>query len=160
MFSINDLRLWTAVGILSTVVALPTASAGHRHGSRCAKPDVDIEKLKARLRHTCGQWRLSVKYEVDTEDATPGRFDLIFRVTERAHGTRGRARRPVSFVVPLDRPTGVDDDELEYKGRFTAHLSHGSFRNPKRLRIKAFVVDRYTARVVEHKTKSIKYKKR
>ena len=106
MFSINDLRLWTAVGILSTVVALPTASAGHRHGSRCAKPDVDIEKLKARLRHTCGQWRLSVKYEVDTEDATPGRFDLIFRVTERAHGTRGRARRPrimrKACLVPFD----------------------------------------------------------
>ena len=153
------LRWWVAAALLVTCLVPPTATAGHRDRWRWAKPDVDIDSLKAQLRYSHGQWRLSVRYEVETENAAPGRFDLILRMTQRCHLMVDHTGRPVTFVVPLDRPDDVDDDEMEYKGRFAAVFASGLLANPKKLDLEARIVDRHTGRVVAHERKSIKLKR-
>ena len=159
MFKALKLRSWTAAALLAMCLAPSGATAGHRDHRSCAKPDVDIDSLKAGLRCSGGQWRLSVKYEVETEDAAPGRFDLVLRMTQRRRLVVDHTGRPVTFVVPLDRPDEVDDDEMEYRGRFAAVFASGLFARPKKLDIEARVVDRYTGRVVAHKKKSIEYRR-
>ena len=153
------LRSWVAAALLATCLVPSAATAGHRDHWSCAKPDVDIDALKAGLRYSRGQWRLSVKYEVETEDAAPGRFDLVLRMTQRRRLIVDHTGRPITFVVPLDRPDDVDDDEMEYKGRFAAVFANGLFASPKSLDIEARIVDRHTGRVVAHKKKSIEYKR-
>ena len=123
-----------------------------------SRPDVDIDSLDARLRGGWGRWHLSVAYEVETEDAAPGQFDLIIRITHRGRLLLDRTGRPITFVVHLDRPTEADDDELTYEGRFTGPLPLGPYVHPKHLKIQAQVIDRQTNRPLDHKHKSVKFK--
>ncbi len=123
--------------------------------------EVDIESLKATLRRVDGQWDLAVRCEVEIEDAHPAeRFDLMLRVTERGRELADERGRPLRTLIPLDRPTDIDDDEIEFKESLDLYLPAGSFSNPDRLRIWAKVLSRDDGRVLERKDKSIKVRGR
>jgi hypothetical protein len=119
--------------------------------------EADIESLKATLRRVDGQWDLAVRCEVEIEDAHPAeRFDLMLRVTEEGRELTDERGRPLRTLIPLDRPTDVDDDEIEFKERLDVYLPDSSFDDPDRLRIWAKVLSRDDGRVLERKDKSIK----
>ena len=151
-------RVWVPVMCVAGLLAglAPTA----RGLDRCDRGEVDIERLKARMSYDYGQWRLAIRYKVELEDLPPGRFDLVVQPIECNGPVRDRRGRPIEFVVPLDRPSKVKRDEFEFKGRFSITLEDGTFANPRRVRLQAIVVDRYTHRVVAHDDTKIKVKRR
>ena len=59
----------------------------------------------------------------------------------------------------LDRPTDIDDDELEFKQRLSITLPRQVILYPKKLKIRVAIIDRYTGRIVDDKTKSVKWKR-
>jgi hypothetical protein len=125
--------------------------------SRCAV-DVDIESLKARVYRSVDGWRVRVAYEVEVEPAERDRFDLVLRFTERGRPVVDRRNRPVDYVIALDTPTEVDDDELEFEGRFEDRVCGFSACNCKRIRLEAQVIDRLSGKVVEAKRVRVKRK--
>ena len=149
----------SALGAMLAVVLLAapaTTQASHR---RCEKPDVDVESLKAKLRLGHGAWHVSIKYEVELEDAWPDRFDVVISFSERGHTLRDRFGRPIEILDVLDRPTKVDDDELDFERRLSVTLPRKLVRCPKKLKVRVEIVDRCTGRVVDDKTKSVKWKR-
>ena len=127
-----------------------------RHRSRV---DVDIDSLKGRL---LDARRLLVEYEIEIEDARQDEaFDLVIEITPRGRRYADPARRPITFVVPLDHPTDYDDDEMEFETRVVLELPDGAHVDPYRTRLHARVVlrggDRGGGdRVLDHKDTSIK----
>jgi hypothetical protein len=119
---------------------------GHR-----SKAKADIDSLKGRL---LDAQRLLVEFEVEIEDARRHEaFELVLEVTR--HG-RHAAYRPTTFVVPLDRPTDYDDDEMEFDSRVVLELPDGVFADPRSLRLHARVVPLGDDRVLDHEDTSIK----
>ncbi len=136
--------------------SVAAAPAGDRHHRR---PDVDIESLRGELWRSGGEWLLEIRYDVEVEDylPPPGALELILYVTERGHTLVDRAGYPIEFVVPLDRPSEVDDDEIEFEDRITVTLPDGVFHDPGRLRLESLVVHAGDDRPLDRKDKSIKY---
>jgi hypothetical protein len=159
-----SLRTRTLVGvamIASVGLALPaTAEAGHRGRRDRQRVDVDIKKVKAELRYDEGDWRLSVDYEVKIKDASPReRFELFLDVAERVSKRDDYWGPPARFVVPLTRPSDVDDDEIKFKGRFVERLPDDVVGDPKKLRVHAAVLGRDDQRPLDQKETSVKFKK-
>lgn len=121
-------------------------------------PVVDIDSLKASVRTELPDWHVAITYEIETETTEVCRFDLVLRLWAHGRPLLDEAGRPIEFVVLLDRPTEVDDDELEFKGRFNTTLVGGLDVHPDDLRIDALIVDRQTERVVKHKDNRVKDK--
>jgi hypothetical protein len=146
-----------AAGALITLAATAqSVEASRRH--RCGRADADIDSLDASLRHTRGGWQLRVEYEVEIEDACRReRFSLILRVTERGRPVIDRYGRPIVFEIPLDRPTDIDDDELEFEHSVTLTLPDGSVGNPRKLKLEAKVIRARDGRVLDRERESIDY---
>ena len=159
MFMSANPRRWAVAVLLSTWMAPSMVWAGHGHHRAYTRPEVDIDRLKAKLRYDCGEWSLSVKYEVETEDAAPGRCDLILRLKQHGRYLVDERGRPITFAIPLDRPHEVDEEEFEYQGRFRAVFGRGLFSSPGKLELDARVVDRHTGRTAAHKRTKVKYKR-
>lgn len=121
--------------------------------------DVDIDSLKAEVRYERGGWRLLVGYEIEIEDARPyERFELVLTLLEHGRPLRDRFGRPLSIVVPLDRPTKYDRDEVEFRRRLSVRLGAGAITNPRRLKILAEVVRTTDGHSLDHKKRSVKFR--
>ena len=156
----NSIRFLPAWAMALTLVLLqPPASADERHRPH-SRLDVDFDSLKAELFRVEGEWLLEVRYEVEIEDYNPGdRFELIFYVAQRKQVLLDDERRRIEYVIPLDNPTDVDDDELEFEQQVTLTLPEGAFRNPRRLKLHALVVYQGQHEALKHKDRSIKFKR-
>lgn len=152
-------RIIPAVGLLVLVLLhapSPTGAADREY----RRPDVDMDSLKGELFRVDGEWQLEVRFDVEIEDYRPAdRFDLILYVSEKGYRLADEKGRPIEYVIPLDRPTQVDDDELEFEHRVTLSVPDGAFRNPKRLRLHGRVVFQGEEHPLAHKDKSIKFKR-
>jgi hypothetical protein len=146
-----------AAGALITLAATAQpAEASRRH--RCGRADADIDSLDASLRHTRGGWQLRVEYEIDIEDACRREhFSLLLRVTERGRPVVDRSGRPIVFEIPLDRPTDINDDELEFEHSVTLTLPDGSVYDPKKLRLEAKVIRAHDGQVLDRGRESIDF---
>lgn len=123
--------------------------------------DVDIDSLKGRIREVSSEWELTIEYEIEIEDARPEeKFELLLQVSERGRALRDEEGRPITIVVALDRPSKVDDDELEFEDSVVATLPRGLFKDPKRLRVIAVVVRAGDHQPLDRKDKRIKYKRK
>ncbi len=142
---------------VSLLAAQPAALASHRG---CKKPDVDVESLKATLWHDYDSWKVSIKYEVEVEDARPDRFDVVITFSQHDRLLRNRQGQVIQLLDVLDRPSDVDDDEFEFKKRLSASLPRGVLQCPKKLKVRLEVFDRRTGRVVDSKKESVKRNKR
>lgn len=121
--------------------------------------DVDIESLKPELQfdHREGQWWLKVRYDVETKYAPNGQFDLVVELHERGAPLLDERGEPVHFAVVLDRPTDVDDEELEYESRFEVALPSGLAFHPEKLKAHGVVVDRQNGDVLDIKRESVDF---
>ncbi len=148
--------------IAALIIVLLQATAGADHGRRVRRNvDVDIDSLKAELTHVRGEWLLDLKYDIEIEDYYRGdRFELIVYFTEDKYELTDRRGRRIEYVIPLDRPTKVKRDELEFERRATLTVPERSFHNPKRLRLHAVVVYAGDDQPLKHKDRSVKYKRR
>ena len=152
-------RIIPAVGLLAIVLIQTPISAGA--GDReYRRPDVDIESLKGELFRANREWQLEVRFDVEIEDYHPAdRFELILYVSEKGYPLADKRGRRTEYVIALDQPTNVDDDELEFEHRVTLSVRDGAFRNPKRLRLHGRVVYQGEEHPLTHKDKSIKFKR-
>ncbi len=151
------LKTLKSLPILATVM-----SAGLMSGqaARADHVDVDIDRLKAEIRQDTHGWRVFVDYQIEIEDARRyDRFELLLTFSERGRPLVDRLGRPIEVVIPLVDPTDIDDDELEFRDGLTINLPHGVLHNPKRLKIHAEVVSVAQGRVMDRKTKRIKYRR-
>jgi hypothetical protein len=139
------------LGVLA--VAASAGDREHRH------PDVDIESLRGELRRTAGEWLLEVRYDVEVEDylPPPGTLELILYVTEHGYALVDQTGQPIEFLVPLECPSEVDDDELEFEDRVIVTLPDGVFHDPEHLRLEGIVVRIDDGRPLDRKDKSIKF---
>ena len=123
--------------------------------------DVDVDSLKGNIREVASEWELTIEYEVEIENARPEeKFELLLQVAEHGRAVCDEQGRPITIVVALDRPSKVDDDELEFEDSVVVTLPRGLFKNPKRLRLIAVVVRAGEQQPLDHKDKRIKYKRR
>ena len=152
-------RIIPFVGLLAFVLMLTSVSAGAAD-REYRRPDVDLDSLKGALFRADREWRLEVRFEVEIEDHHPAdRFELILYVSEKGYPLADDKGRRIEYVIPLDRPTDVDDDDLEFEHRVTLSVPDGAFRNPKRLRLHGRVVLQGEQRLLARKNKSIKFKR-
>jgi hypothetical protein len=127
---------------------------GDRHCRRSC-PEVDFERFDAGLYCTCDGWKLCVGYKIEIEDARCNdAFDLVLELRRCGHAVRDDDGKPTSFVIPLDCPDDIDDDELEFKGRFRTELPRDAFCCPKKHDVVAFVVDREDGRPISRCVRS------
>lgn len=149
-----------AIAALTFVLLQTTAGADHRRPAR-REVDVDIDSLKAELSHVRGEWLLSLQYDIEIEDYYRGdRFELVVYLTEDKYDLTDSRGRRIEYVIPLDRPTKVKRDELEFEHRVTLTVPERAFRNPKHLRLHAVVVYTGDDQPLKYKDRSVKYKKR
>jgi hypothetical protein len=141
--------------VLAGVLSATTFAGDRQH----RQPDVDIESLRGELWRSGGEWLLEVRYDVEVEDYVPppGELELILHVTERDHALVDHTGRSIEFVVPLEYPSEVDDDEVEFEDRTVFTLPDGVFHNPDRLRLEAVAVRAGYDYVLDRKDKSIKF---
>lgn len=152
-------RIIPAVGLLAFVLMLTSVSAD-APDRKHRRPEVDIDSLKGELLRAKHGWELAVRFDVEVEDYRPAdRFELVLYVSEKGYPLADDKGRRIEYVIPLDRPTDVDDDELEFKHRVTLSVPDGVFRSPKRLRLHGRVVLQGEEHPLAHKNKSIKFKR-
>lgn len=141
-------------------LALAVLAALAAPGRADDRLEVDIDSLKAELWRSGGEWLLDVRYEIEIEDFAPReRFELILYLTERGRVLTDPDGRPLEIVVPLDEPSEVDDDELEFEAGLTVPLPDRALRDPRKLKIHATVVHAGRDAPLEHKKKSVKFKR-
>ena len=158
-----SIRTLLQTGLVATMAILAadgaTAEAGHRSRYSRQRVDVDIDSLKSELWYGRSGPELHVRYEVEIEDASPyDAFDLVLHVTERGRRVTDHHGRPITFILPLQYPSDVDDDEIEFRDRVVLRLIGGRIHNAKRLRLHAEVVRRGTQRALDHKDTSVRYR--
>ncbi len=153
-------RVSAVIAALTFVLLQAPAGADHGHRAR-RNVDVDIDSLKAELTHVRGEWLLDLKYDIEIEDYYRGdRFELIVYLTEDKYELTDRRGRRIEYVIPLDRPTKVKRDELEFEHRVTLTVPERAFHNAKRLRLHAVVFYAGDDQPLKHKDRSIKFKRR
>lgn len=127
---------------------------GDRHFRRSCI-DVDFEKLDASLYCSCDGWDLRVNYKIEIEDARcEGPFDLVLEPRRCGHPLTEQSGEPARFIIPLDCPSDIDDDEIEFKGRFRTALPRETFCCPKKHDVIAYVVDREDGRQISRAVRS------
>jgi hypothetical protein len=128
-----------------------TAQAGNRH-----RGEVEIEDLSARITEYDGGWQLRAEYEVETEDYARSRFDLILRLAHNGEVLGDANGQPLDYVVGLDSPSDVDDEELEYEGKINETVFLPSTWDRHDLRLEALLMDRHTNRIVDSRSTKVK----
>jgi hypothetical protein len=123
------------------------------------KPDVDLESVKATLHRASQGWYLNIRYEIELEDTHPDRFDVLISFSERGYMLMDARGRPIELFEGLGRPTEIDDDEFEFKNRVLVTLPRYIVHNPHKLKTHVAVIDRYTNRIIENKSTSVKWKR-
>jgi len=147
------------MALLAGAAVPAVAEASGRHHRR-SHADADIESIDARLRYVGGAWRLNIRYEIEIEDASRrDRFDLVLSVVEQGRRLRDRHGRPMTIVIPLDRPTKVDDDEIEFERSITLRIPAGAIDRPSRLRVIAKVVEARSGRVLDRDKESVEVRR-
>ena len=158
-----SIRMLLQTGLVVTMAILAadgaTAEAGHRDRYNRRRVDVDIDSLRGELRYGRSGPELYVRYEIEIEDASPyDAFDLVLHVTEHGRRVTDHHGRPITFILPLQHPSDVDDDEIEFRDRAVLRLIGGRIRNVRHLRLHAEVVRRGERRTLDHKDTSVRYR--
>ncbi len=158
-----SIRTLLQTGLVATMAILAadnaTAEAGHRDRYNRRRVDVDIDSLRGELRYGRSGPELHVRYKIEIEDASPyDAFDLVLHVSEHGRRVTDHHGRPITFILPLQHPSDVDDDELEYRDRAVLRLIGGRIRNARHLRLHAEVVRRGSQRTLDHKDTSVRYR--
>lgn len=122
----------------AALAALPAAADDDDRYRRYAKADLD--DLDAEIRFDGRDWVVDVEYKVKIE----GRRRLpepalVLTVEERGRLVTLPDGQPVEIVVPLDHPTDVDDDELEFEQGMRFVIPDGAFARPWDLRLTGMV---------------------
>lgn len=131
--------------------------ASYDNGSRCeprsvnyCRADVDFDKLDAKLKCCRDGLELSVRYEVEIEDACGlGPLDLLLELQECGRPILDEEGKPVIYFVALDCPSDYDDDEVEFKGRFRTPIPRGLICLPCKSDVVAYVVTRADGRPID-----------
>ena len=140
--------------------ALGASAASGDDDRRQKQPDVDIESLKSEIRLVEDGWLLQIRYDVEIEHYRRGdAYELAVRLTDHDYDVTDREGHPLVFVIPLDRPTDIDDKELEFESGTTIRLPLGAIRDPGHLRLHGDVYGVGDDQSLDHKSKSVKYDK-
>lgn len=135
------------------VVAAPALAGHHKCGA-----DVDIEKLKASVRWYPDHWNFGVRYKVEVEDYQQSRgFDLVLTFEDCGRPVVDDKGRQIQYVIPLDRPSKADKDELKFEGCQQFDLPAPAIARPDKLKIRGVVFQVEDRRPVDTKQKSVKF---
>ncbi len=123
------------------------------------RPDVDIDELSARIQRAGADWRLDVDYQVDIDHA--GRsaepLQLVLSVRDDEGVLADPEGRPFEVMIPLDRPSDVDDDEFEFEAGTALSLPDGAFAWPHRLVLEGIVLDPRDSAVLDRDSTRVRY---
>jgi len=144
---------------------LLTALATALIGSALATADdryeavkADIDKLKAELHFDGAQWIVDVKFEVEIE--TTRRIEglaLVLHVDEHGRTVTGSEDQPLEIVIPLDNPSEVDDDEIEFKQSLSFPIPEDAVGDPGALRLTALVATSPDAPILDRRDTRIDF---
>lgn len=147
--------LCSAIGFVTAFGVSPVAADDDLRGHY---PEVEIDGLKAEVVYAGGEWLVEVKFEVEIDSGRPiENLGLLLSVSEHGRPLVDPDGKPIEFLIALDRPTEVDDDEIEFESRITFGLPDGAFSDPGELRLHAAVVVPDVAYALDTKEHSIRY---
>lgn len=137
-------RVLTLAATLALLGAWTATADDERYRSdderyRCIS--VDIEDLDARLIDNGDAWTVRVDYEVEIE-GTHHVEGLALVLSTQEHGRllADRNGQPIEIIIPLDRPSEVDDDEVEFEQTISFTLPDEAFVDPGALRLTGVVI--------------------
>jgi hypothetical protein len=144
-----------AAGLAAAMLTGTTKADDRNFGRRKIDTKVDV---KASVESTRYAALLHVNAEVEIEQTRNTRFDrfqllLTVEPAHVPHYSRSYVG-PQTFVIPLDRPTDIDDDEIEFKERFTVQLPHHLLRAGQ-LVIRADLMRLDDGRIIERDTQLV-----
>ncbi|MBN2446505.1 MAG: hypothetical protein JXO22_07265 [Phycisphaerae bacterium] len=147
--------------IVAAVLSFGLSSAAVAGERRERGMDVDFESLKGEVWRADGEWVLEVRYEIEIEDRLPrpGELTLVICIRDGDELLLNEEGTPFELIVPLDRPSEVDDDEIEFEDRFIVVLPNGAIRDPGHMRLEAAIVSEDDGHAVEHRDSSVKFRK-
>jgi PAS domain-containing protein len=122
------------VGLL-TGLALPASLAG-------SSPKADIDDLDGDLYRTREGWELKVAFEIEIETDHPRRddFALLLNVSNDGRPIRDETGKPLEIVVPMEKPSKIDDDEIEFEGKISIIFEPEDVDDPRKVRINARLI--------------------
>lgn len=134
----RTLTLLTCFALLALAAGARPAWAGD-HG-KCCKIDVDIDELDADLYPDGDGWLLTIRYEVDVEDACEGEQLLLnFEFSHDDCRIRQADGRPLLHSIRLDHPTKCDDDEQTFESSIELRLTGDEVGDPDEFEVHAAV---------------------
>lgn len=115
---------------------------------KCSKQEAEIDRLRAV--NPWGTPDIFVEYKVEIEHPCPEQtFDLVLQI-------RHRENVLMEVVVPLDQPTEVDDDEIEFKGGFEGQFGVVVLEDRSHLRIEGRLVERASGQTMDRDSERVK----
>ena len=150
------------VAALTAFTVQPAVSKadGRFYRDHRSRIDVDIDSLDAEIRYARGHWQLRVWYDVEVEDMRRyDRLDLVLTLKQRGRPLLDSWGRPLTIVIPLDYPTEVDRDKVEFKRSRVFTLPDYVIERPRRLKLHAKVVMARCGSVLDRKSESIDFRR-
>lgn len=152
MFKKTQRNMLTIAALtLATLGTMSTANADHNRGFR-GRRDADVD-VRAKLQFYRGNAQLNVRIKAEVE----GRFlrdqyDVVLTVEPANRRHNRRFVQPLSVVIPLGRPSDIDDDEIEFERHVNLLLPRRLARFGNSLIVKAKLVSANSGRVIERDT--------
>ncbi len=127
------------------------ANADHNRGFR-GRRDADVD-VRAQLQFYRGHAQLNVRIKAEVE----GRFlrdqyNVVLTIEPANRQHNRRLVRPLTVVIPLGRPSDIDDDEIEFKRHVNLQLPRHLARFGNSLIVNAKLVSANSGRVLESDT--------
>lgn len=104
--------------------------------------DAKIDELEGYLSREDKSWELEIEFEVEIEtDRMPAEeFALVLNISNDGRPIKDDRGKPFEIAVPLEKPSKVKDDEIEFKGEITIILERRDIDDPRRVRVVAQLV--------------------
>lgn len=146
-------RVTIAAAAMSLALLGATNLASADDGRHFRNPrDADLD-VNARIRFNRGNAVLDVRIKAEIE----GRFlrdtyNVLLTIEPADVRFNRRFVQPQTIIVPLNRPTDIDDDEIEFKQRVSVVLPRNLARFGNALVIRAELVSASSGRVLDRDT--------
>lgn len=138
----------TAALSFAMLGATTAANADHDRGFR-GRRDADLE-VKARLNCRRGGAQLDVRIKAEIEGRfLRDRYNVILTIAPAHPGFGGQFVQPQTVIVPLQRPSDIDADEVEFNQRAMILLPLNLARFGDSLIVNAELVSATTGRALD-----------
>lgn len=141
-------------------LVLLTIAAGMASTACARSPKIKLSTFKPRIAPAHAEHVMEVRYKIKVKRTAPAPLDLVVELSERGRPITDAGGRPLQFVIPIDHPTKVRKNKLEYEGSTLVPVPVGGFFDSKRLRADGRLFIRGSEWPIDQKDTRVKFERR